>query len=117
MVHYNNVPTDIVGNCTNSADPDIWFPEFTAGTPHPTTVQHVAYQVNYALSECATCPAKESCLDEGMRPENLAYGIWGGLLAGERLALIGHSPDEFYEGDAEKIAFNVLKRVRPLLRR
>ena len=52
-----------------------------------------------------------------MRPENLAYGIWGGLLAGERLALIGHSPDEFYEGDAEKIAFNVLKRVRPLLRR
>lgn len=107
----------IVGNCTNSADPDIWFPEFTAGTPHPTTVKHVAYQVNYALSECATCPAKKSCLDEGMRPENLSYGIWGGLLAGERLALMGHNTDGFSDGDPERIAFNMLKRIEPLLRR
>lgn len=116
MAYYNNMDT-IIGNCTGSADPDIWFPEFPARSPHPTTVKHVAYQVNYALSECATCPAKDRCLDDGMRPENLAYGIWGGLLAAERLAIVGHNPDEFYDGSAEKIAFNLLKRVEPLLRR
>jgi hypothetical protein len=52
-----------------------------------------------------------------MRPENLAHGIWGGLLAAERLAIVGHSPDEFYDGSAEKIAFNMLRRIEPLLRR
>ena len=108
---------NIIGNCTNSVDPDIWFPEFAGGTVARSRVDEVAYQVNYALSECATCPAKDRCLDDGMRPENISYGIWGGLLAGERLALIGHSPDEFFDGDAEKTAFNMLKKIEPLLRR
>lgn len=117
MAYYNNMDT-IIGNCTDSVDPDIWFPTFDAGGyVARSRVNEVAYQVNYALSECATCPAKDRCLDDGMRPENLAHGIWGGLLPAERLAIAGHSPDEFYDGSAEKIAFNMLRRIEPLLRR
>jgi len=116
VAYYNNMDT-IIGNCTGNGNPDAWFPEFAGGTVPRSRVDEVVYQVNYALSECATCPAKDRCLDDGMRPENLAHGIWGGLLAAERLAIVGHNPDEFYDGSAEKIAFNMLRRIEPLLRR
>jgi len=39
-----------------------------------------------ALAICAECPIKEACRAEGMKPENIDNGIWGGTLAGERIA-------------------------------
>jgi hypothetical protein len=99
------------GNCAGSVYPDAWFPEMRAGTPSKRTVNRLSYTVKYALSKCADCPIKKECLDEGMKPENIAYGIWGGFLAGERLAMVGHTPEEFFDGGAEMIAFNILKRV------
>jgi len=40
-----------------------------------------------ALEICAACPIREQCLEVGMQDDDIRYGIWGGLLSGERLAL------------------------------
>jgi hypothetical protein len=89
----------IVGNCTNDKNPDWWFPELPTGAPSDETMKALADQTNYALQLCASCPAKEECLAEGMKTEqmergiegwgNLPYGIWGGLMAAERLEIAG----------------------------
>jgi hypothetical protein len=39
---------------------------------------------NAVRTICATCPVRLTCLEAGM---NEAYGLWGGLLAAERLAI------------------------------
>jgi hypothetical protein len=44
-------------------------------------------EIKYAINMCGRCPIQKDCLEEGMKPENLAYGIWGGLLAGQRIAI------------------------------
>ena len=43
------------------------------------------------LSICKNCPMKKPCFDEGMKPENIPHGIWGGTLAGERI-LVSNIP-------------------------
>jgi hypothetical protein len=40
-----------------------------------------------ALEICSACPIREQCLEVGMQDDDIRYGIWGGMLAGERLAL------------------------------
>lgn len=50
-------------------------------------MQALANEISRAISLCNSCPKQAECLEEGMRPENLAYGIWGGRLAGERLIM------------------------------
>ncbi len=31
------------------------------------------------------CSVKDLCLEEGMRKDNLEHGVWGGVMAGERM--------------------------------
>jgi hypothetical protein len=47
----------------------------------------LASETRRAIAECYACPNQAECLDEGMLPKNLSYGIWGGRLAGERLIM------------------------------
>lgn len=49
--------------------------------------KRIADDVMIALSICEDCPIKAECLAEGMKPENIEHGIWGGMLAGERIIL------------------------------
>jgi hypothetical protein len=44
-------------------------------------------EIKYALKICSTCTKKEECFEEGMKPVNLGNGIWGGVLAGDRIAI------------------------------
>ena len=85
----------IMGNCTGDANPDAWFPELTRGNPSDTKMLALAIEVRRAIGECYTCPNQAECLEEGMQPKNLSYGIWGGKLAGERMLMADEQGIEY----------------------
>jgi hypothetical protein len=79
----------IVGLCTTDSNPDAWFPDVPVGRQAPSKLTEVGNEAARAIALCNICPKQEGCLDEGMKPENLAFGIWGGMLAGERVVVSG----------------------------
>lgn len=83
------------GLCHGSENPDIWFAEVvekdTRGGPTRAQLDKAMSDSLEALEICARCPIRKECGDEGMRKVNLDYGIWGGMLSGERLILAGES--------------------------
>lgn len=96
-VYKNNEYLQLQGLCTGSSDPDLWFSDsvdrsVSKGRPlgKELKAKMVARSVA-ALSICAICPIKEACLAEGMKQQNIDYGIWGGTLPGERLLMAGRS--------------------------
>lgn len=97
-------------------NPETWFPEIPQGRPNIAIVKNLAKQVKFALEICDTCPAKWKCEEEGMKPENLPYGIWGGKLAGERLVEAGYQLQDFTENTEEWRAINLAVRLTPWVR-
>jgi len=87
--------SQIIGNCTGDSNPDAWFPELTRGNPSDTKMLALAIEVRRAIGECYTCPNQAQCLEEGMQPKNLSYGIWGGRLAGERMLMADEQGIEY----------------------
>lgn len=85
----------IIGNCTGDSNPDAWFPELARGNPSDTKMLALATEVRRAIGECYTCPNQVECLEEGMQPKNLSYGIWGGRLAGERMLMADEQGIEY----------------------
>ena len=79
--------SQIVGSCTTDGNPDSWYPTVPNGGRPDTILRGMASDINRAISICNSCPKQKECLDEGMKPVNLAHGIWGGLLAGERIVI------------------------------
>ena len=79
--------SQLQGNCTNDENPDAWYPTVPNGGKPDTILRRMVPEIKYAINMCGRCPIQEKCLEEGMKPENLAYGIWGGLLAGQRIAI------------------------------
>ena len=119
----------INGNCTGDANPDWWFPELPTGAPSDETMKAIADQTNYALQLCSSCPVKQECLAEGMKTEqlprgiegwgNLPYGIWGGLMAAERLEIAGVRR-EHYPPRSRAVpvrAFDLFRNLERQLRR
>ena len=83
---------ELQGLCTGHDDPDLWFtdvPESIRDTGRLTIKekQDTVAKAIVALSICNKCDVKAACFDEGMKPENIEHGIWGGMLAGERILL------------------------------
>lgn len=62
-------------NCLG-VDPNLFFPE--QGSPHD--------QVDKALAICATCPARQACLDHAL--EYGEPGIWGGTTGRQRRQMV-----------------------------
>lgn len=91
----DNVKTfDQQGLCYTSDDPDLWFSEEIEvigrrGGPTNDEKEHMIKRTLKALAICDKCPIISDCLAEGMRLENLNYGVWGGTMAGERLVMAG----------------------------
>jgi hypothetical protein len=85
----------LVGNCTGSKTPNDWYPETGSGQMSHRRLTELRSSVAYVIDLCNSCPVKDSCLEQGMRKENLPYGIWGGKLAGQRLAMAGYTKDDF----------------------
>jgi len=74
------------GLCTDDENPDAWFPTIDNGNVEAMNRKALP-MVQYAIGICSRCPIKEKCLEEGIKPENLAHGIWGGLFAAQRIAI------------------------------
>jgi hypothetical protein len=88
--------TDVlVGNCTDSPTPDDWYPELGSGAHSVKRVEKFKAKVQATIELCNTCPIRAECLEQGMRKENLPFGIWGGKLAGQRLAMAGYTKEDF----------------------
>ena len=112
----------ITGDCTNHDNPDLWFPESPNGRASRVTKLNIANEIQTAVGICNSCPSKSECLQEGMKNENIANGIWGGLLAGERVEL--RFPDGFDRELTENSnlgrdthkALAFLNRIRPWLK-
>ena len=79
----------MIGLCSTHPNPDLWFPEGQVNVGRPTRAAHQRMIENAltAIAICRECPIRTNCLDEGMRSENIEHGIWGGLMAGERIKL------------------------------
>ena len=68
-----------------------------------------------AIEICGRCPIKEECLDQGMLPENLEHGVWGGLMSGERIILHAAANGGYMMGNNRHVnAIQFSKRVRLL---
>jgi hypothetical protein len=110
------ISQQLIGECTNDLNADYWFPEFDNGRPSIAKQQALVESIKYAVELCNICPIKERCLEEGMKLENLSHGIWGGLLAGERIeSLNGNYDNNGIQTDVAK-ALSFYERMQPLLR-
>jgi hypothetical protein len=84
------------GTCLSHDEPDIWFagevdladPNSSVNTNSPEARKQVEDAI-MALSICRNCPAKNDCLEIGMSGDSLHFGIYGGTMPGERLAMMG----------------------------
>lgn len=77
----------IVGNCSSDTNPDAWYPTVQIGGRISSVYRAMVPEMKRAISLCNSCPAQQECLEQGLEPRNLAHGIWGGKLAGERIAM------------------------------
>lgn len=72
--------------CTAPGAGDDWFvdPGVAKGSPEGRT-RRKAIQACYY-----DCPmaARLLCLDEGLKPENISWGIWGGYTESERRSIV-----------------------------
>lgn len=84
-----------IGNCTGSPTPDDWYPEMGSGPVTQKRLDTFKAKVQSTIDLCNSCPIKDACLEQGMLPENLQYGIWGGKLAGQRMNMAGFTKDDF----------------------
>lgn len=107
----------MIGNCTGHPEPDMWFPEIPRGRPTITSTVELAGKVNEAIKLCQSCPSMIECGVEGSKPENLPYGIWGGILAGERLLELGVDRSSFKNYSPEVSAIDMFNRLSPWLER
>ena len=96
---YDDTDLDVSkGLCVGSDDPDMWFAGEVDLT-EPNSSVNGSSQANKlevdkaitALSICKSCPAKDDCLELGKHGQQLYFGIYGGTMAGERLAMVGMS--------------------------
>lgn len=76
------------------SNPDQWFPTMPQGGDRVSPkrfakIEAVVAQTREAIALCNVCPGKQACLEIGMQREHVENGIWGGLMAGERMALSG----------------------------
>jgi hypothetical protein len=99
---------ELQGLCTGYDDPDLWFtdvPESIRDTGRLTIKekQDTVAKAIVALSICNKCDVKAACFDEGMKPENIEHGIWGGTMSGERILLASISTNR--EDRKQRIAF------------
>jgi hypothetical protein len=103
------------GHCVNHDDPDLWFagevdlPNTNSSVnTNSKAAQAEVSKAIVALSICKGCPAKNNCLEIGMRGHQLYFGIYGGTMAGERLLTAGRS----MKNSANKQKLGFARKVR-----
>lgn len=107
------------GLCATHENPDLWFEdsgdlfEKRLGSTNPNKkFEERRKNMLIAMEICTKCPIRTNCLSEGMKEENLDYGIWGGLLPGERI-LMANAP----KGSTDrKSKIQTAHRIRSLVK-
>lgn len=99
----------IDGLCTKDSNPDAWFPEVPQGRSSIAKMRALGAETARAIKMCDSCPYQDECIDEGMKPENLAFGIWGGMLAGERVISTGKRFNKLSDEGRALISYRVLR--------
>ena len=100
-----------LGNCYGDDNPDAWFPDVPQGAFGAKKQAIIGAEMRRAIALCNSCPKKKACLQEGMKNENLGYGIWGGMLAGERVILSGRTFTKLSDQGRALISYRVLKTL------
>lgn len=67
--------------CSDSLDPDFWFPENNKQMKEDLPVLKII---------CGACPHQAACAEFAIK-EDIQEGVWGGLSPRERTALRGHT--------------------------
>jgi hypothetical protein len=104
------------GLCADTDEPDLWFTQLDRGKPSDRKNQEIANEVSRAIAICNKCPIKKECYQEGLRPVNILYGIWGGVMAGDRLRHAGYSEKDFHPQTEPGLAFKLSNVIKPLLK-
>ena len=109
------------GLCKNHDNPDLWFAgevESVEGEVWSNTrdqTRRVNIEIDKAisaLSVCKNCPVKQDCLELGMRGPQLQFGIYGGTMPGERMAMMGKVTKNAYNRMKVKFASKVRKTMQ-----
>lgn len=79
--YFAELPAMPEAACRNHPNPDFFFPEDIRN------FEQRVFASASAFAACDSCPIQAKCLAFGMEPENIRYGIYGGLMPGERLTL------------------------------
>lgn len=77
----------LIGSCTGHKEPDLWYLNLPRGKPSERQKRTLLDKVERARAICNACPVKTECFNRGMKPQDLSFGMWGGVLAGERIEL------------------------------
>ena len=111
--------SNMQGICTTHPNPDLWFEdsgdlfEKRLGSTNPLKkFEKRRENMLIAMDLCTKCPIRTNCLTEGMKEENLDYGIWGGLLPGERILLA----DTFKASTDRKSRIRTAQNIRSLVK-
>ena len=72
--------------------------------------------VKAVVAICESCPFQALCLNEGMKGENVDYGIWGGKLAAQRQMEQGWSHENIAWGSLRMSEWRLLGIVYPHLK-
>lgn len=89
-------------------DPEMWW---VADELHVKMSNDDLERIRMAITICNRCPLRSECLEIGMQPDNIRWGIWGGTFAGERLAATGRK----FGGNADKNLIEKARRLRARL--
>lgn len=110
------------GLCANHDDPDLWFAgeveQIEGEVWRNTKDQRRRFQAEIdkaisALSVCQNCPAKNNCLQLGLRGiPQITFGIYGGTLPGERMAMLG----KVNKNPHSRMKVNFARRVRKAMK-
>lgn len=102
--------------CAGSPDPDMWFPEGEGlgqrvgsyGRPTIESQRKMIETALIAMDICRKCPVRADCLIEGMKEDNIEHGIWGGIMAGDRILLANSRRS----GEVRAKALALAERIR-----
>lgn len=76
------------------SNPEQWFLTLPTGPPTERTQNKIAEGSRQARDLCFDCHFMIECGEMGMLPENLKWGIWGGMLSAERMTKAGLEPSD-----------------------
>jgi hypothetical protein len=94
-------------------DPELWFMDTLENKGTHFTDIYVT-GLTMALTACNRCPLRLECLTLGMNEEDRPYGIWGGLLPGERHKLAGETKFNQHRKAIERARYiRVMTGVKP----